>query len=355
MTKYKSHILLFLLLCSSVPTVYFFYSSSSTKGQQNVDLDVRVPAAMRTTQKKQNTIKVPPATSLQGTAVADSGADPATISTSSLNPGCSAKKLNKYRSLDKGQVYNHPPIIHYARLSHSASTFSLNFREYTSILSAFKFLQPKRIIFHVYTGTRLTGKYWEVINKWQGVEVEVNAMAPVRYLSGKRVGWIQHEADYIKLREVYRSGGVAMDFDVVIVNGSRLKHQQRLSECVLSEEGEYINGGYYSCIEHSAFLKKWLEGYETDYRPELWLHNVSFKPRDLLLQTDVCYNVHLDDTICIHPNWGKQRDWLGSGVEWRSKTAAHYFVKSNIRNDGEGLLKESSSLAQLIQYVHAAA
>jgi len=78
----------------------------------------------------------------------------------------------------------------------------------------------------------------------------------------------------------------------------------------------------------------------------------------MFLLTDpkgVCYNVYLDDTICIHPNWGKQRQWLNrNGVEWRTKTAAHYFVKDRIYHDGEGLLEENHSLAELLQYVHNA-
>ena len=281
--------------------------------------------------------------------------NPVTVNTAAakINPGCLERRLNRYRAVDTGEIYHHPKIIHYAKLSPGGGPCSLNFREYTSVLSVYKFLQPEKFIFHVYTS--MDGHYWEVIRQWKDVKIEVNKISRVQYIGGKPVTWIQHEADYIKLRELFHHGGIAMDFDVIIVNATRLKYEQRLSECVLSEEGEYINGGFQSCIKNSPFIKKWLEGYDTDYRPHLWLHNVSFKPTSILLdkKDSVCYNVYLDDTICVHPNWGNQREWLRkNGVQWRSKTAAHYFVKSNIQNDNEKILGENHSLAELLQYVH---
>jgi hypothetical protein len=275
-------------------------------------------------------------------------------STEQVNPGCIARALNKYRPLDTGKVYHHPSIVHYAKLTRGGHRLTLNFREYTSVLSVYKFLQPKRIIFHVYTG--MEGKYWDIINSWKNVQITVNKIPHVRMIGGRPAAYIQHEADYVKLRALYEHGGVTLDFDVVIVNGTKLRQEQRIAECVLSEEGEYINGGFHSCINHSSYIGKWLEGYNKDYRPDLWLHNVSFKPTFLLTGKDstVCYNVYLDDTISIHPNWGKKREWLESNVKWSTKTAAHYFVKDLIANDDERLLKGSHSLAQLLRYVHDA-
>ena len=274
-----------------------------------------------------------------------------------INPGCKKRRLKDYRAVDTGKTYDHPSIVHYYKLSRSDGLTSINFREYTSVLSVYKFLKPERIVFYVNSNT-LGGYYWNIINTWADVVIQVRKVPQASTIGGKYVPWITHEADYVKLKTIYQSGGLALDFDVIIVNGTRLKREQNLSECVLSEEGEYINGGFYSCIRRSPYIAKWLNSYDTDYRPELWLHNVSFKPRDFLIEPDssnVCYNVHLDDTICIHPNWGKQREWLKkNSVNWRTKTAAHYFVKNNIRNDGKGLLKEDHSLADLIRYVHKA-
>lgn len=351
----KTVVVGFIFLCTlSALAVAFIYSSSA--GSKQKVLVAKTRSAIQTDQQLSADVdEVISALSAPGHPGTDTASE-TDVTRSRLNPGCIAKKLNKYRAVNTGRVYHHPPIIHYAKLSHSASRVSLNFREYTSVLSVFKFLQPQQIFFHVYTGTSIGGKYWDIIKGWDGVQVNINVISPVSRINGKYVPYIQHEADYVKLREVYHHGGIAMDFDVVIVNATRLRYEQQLSECVLSEEGEYINGGFYSCIKASPYLEKWLKGYDTDYKPDLWLHNVSYKPRDLLIDphSSVCYNVYLDNTICIHPNWGKQKEWLGSGVVWQAKTAAHYFVKKGIHNDGEALLKENHSLAKLLQFVHKA-
>ena len=78
-----------------------------------------------------------------------------------VNPGCIEKKLNRYRPMDTGRVYHYLPIVHYAKLTWSSQSVSLNFREYTSVLSVYKFLQPERIIFHI--NTDVVGKYWDKI------------------------------------------------------------------------------------------------------------------------------------------------------------------------------------------------
>ena len=270
------------------------------------------------------------------------------------NPGCIERKLSRYRSLDTGRVYHHPSIVHYAKLSGGSGDVALTFRDYTSVLSVYKFLQPERIIFHTYTG--MTGKYWDVIRDWKNVRVEIDKIPPVNVIGGKRPFYIQHQADYVKLRALYELGGVTMDFDVIMVNGTQLKQEQKISECVLSEEFQYVNGGFHSCIAKSPFIAKWLDGYHKDYKPELWLHNVSFKPAGILLKdTDVCYNLYLDDTISTHPNWGKRNEWLKNGVSWRYKTATHYFLRIGmVPNDDEHLLQADHSLGQLFRYVHEA-
>lgn len=271
-----------------------------------------------------------------------------------INPGCRERKLGKYKPVDTGRVYHYPPIVHYAKLTRFQGTVSLNFREYMSVLSAWKFIQPERIIFHTYT--KIDGKYWDKVKQLKNVTVEVNKVPRVHTIGGRHVTWVEHEADYIKLRALHQYGGLAMDFDVIIVNGTKLHQEQRVSECVLSQEGEYINGGFYSCIKDSSFIAKWLEGYKKDYRPSLWIHNVSFKPTGILEDktSDVCYNVYLDSTISVNPNAGQTSQWLGNKVQWQTKTAAHYFLKKGIPNDDERLLQDNHSLAQLLRHVQEA-
>ena len=78
----------------------------------------------------------------------------------------------------------------------------------------------------------MIGKYWDAIRAWRNVQVEVNKIPRVHLIGGRRPRYIEHEADYVKLNALHRHGGVTLDFDVIIVNGTQ---EQRLSECVLAE------------------------------------------------------------------------------------------------------------------------
>ncbi len=333
-------------LCLFLIWTFSSYSISSSVAE--------IPLASTTMQLRKNTSRpVELSVTLESfSQKQDAPASPMPQSPMS-NPGCKAKTLHAYKAVDSGKHYNHPSLVHYVKLGSGMQDFS--FREYTSVLSVYKFMQPKKIMFHTYTG--FTGTYWDKIQEMKNVEIEVNRIDKIDTIGGKYVVWVQHVADYVKLSSVYKYGGTALDFDVIIINGTRLKHEQSLSECVLAEEHEFINGGFYSCIPNATFMADWLESYHKDYRPHLWLHNISYRPLNLLTEKDrkECYNVHLDDTLCLFPSWSTNKQWLEVGkVKWRTKTAAHYFVKNGIPNDGEGLLKEKFPLAELLQYVHNA-
>ena len=158
--------------------------------------------------------------------------------------------------MDTGRRYYHPPLVHNVKLSTTAS--ELGFREYTSVLSVYKFLKPERIVFYTYS--KMIGEYWDKILNFKNVTIEVQQVPVISTIGGKTVKWIQHIADYIKLSKVLEYGGLALDFDVLIINGTRLKLEQSLSECVLAVEIldlklNYINGGFYSCIKNSNITK----------------------------------------------------------------------------------------------------
>jgi len=76
-----------------------------------------------------------------------------------------------------------------------------------------------------------SGKFWDLAVKT--TELEYNHVR-IRKLGGRIIDWVQHEADYTKLSQVLLHGGVALDFDIVFLNGSKQREEQRRNECVLS-------------------------------------------------------------------------------------------------------------------------
>ena len=269
------------------------------------------------------------------------------------NPGCKARKIGKYRPVDTGVVYQHPSLIQYAKLTNNrtATTVQLTFMEYVAVMSAYKFLQPKKIMFHTYT--EISGKYWDLIQKWN-VTVIVNKVDRVERLGGKVVpdSLVTHQADFIKVRGLLEFGGTISDFDVIIINGSEWKRMQRSAECVLSQEYVLINAGFNSCVRNSSFAREWLRGYYTDYKT-YWLYNASERPRSILEDghTDVCYNMLVVDGIATNPNWSHFPQWLvPNGVDWRRKVAAHYF-NADLKNYGEERVQARNSFGELLRYV----
>lgn len=280
---------------------------------------------------------------------------PSINATSYINPGCIKHSLNAYRPVQTSLIYHHPSIVHYIKLSQNDRDTSLHFREYLSMMSAYKLLKPERILVH--SNANINGERWNQVQEWVGTTVEVNHVKRVTQLNGKHVSWIQIAADYIKVSQLLEHGGLVMDFDVIIINGTRLKEEQRRSECVLAQEGDIPNAGFMSCIKNSSFVRQWLSAYHNDYQPSSWLYNSAFVPNNILLgkTSPICYNVYLDDTICVHPN-AKQapKQWLSSGgvPHWRRKTAAHYYLNRVSLPSDDQLLKGDTSFSEMLRYIY---
>ena len=132
-----------------------------------------------------------------------------------------------------------------------------------SMLSSYKFLKPEKIILH--TNADVVGAYWKSTQEWNETVVEIHKIERVPKLAGVKVKYIQHEADYMKLRILQEYGGSIFDFDVIMVNGTRWRKEQKISACILSVEGNssQVNIGALSCIKGSLFVDAWLYKYHT--------------------------------------------------------------------------------------------
>ena len=270
------------------------------------------------------------------------------------NPGCLSKKLGDYKPIYTGKVYYHPPIVHYAKLSRSTQPVILNFRDFMALMSVYKFLRPEKILIHTYGN--IIGKYWYKAKRWKKVAVKIIKHSRLKNIGGKMVRYVAHEADYIRLEALLKFGGLISDFDVVVVNGTKLRKMQQLSECVISKEETFLNVGFVSCIKNSTYISRWLDSYSTDFNPLSYLYNSGYKPKYLLENESNkdCCNCLVEDTICFDPGNGPDDKirWLKrNGVQWRNKTAAHYFVKSGFKFDDQRLVNASHSLGEMFRYI----
>ena len=280
-----------------------------------------------------------------------------------LNPGCVSRILRDYKPnvTKTSALYHHPNIVHYVMIS-TTPQYQLIFRDYMSMLSCYKFLKPEKIILH--TNTDIVGPYWKSIQEWSAIMVEIHKIERVPTLAGVKVKHIEHEADYTKLQILQKYGGSIFDFDVIMINGTRWRKNQKTSTCILSIEGNSrkVSIGIISCIKGSLFVDAWLYKYHTDYR-HVWTYNSATIPKSILEKSDsnsTCYNIYVDETITQDPNFNEVRRWVDENysVNWKIKTAAHYYyrdlatygkLKPDDRN--ELMLTQNSSLGELFRHV----
>ena len=270
----------------------------------------------------------------------------------SINPGCISRKIADYIPRNSGFSQHHPTVIHYAKLTMPGEAVSLSFMDYMSMMSVYKFLKPEKIFIHAYDD--IVGKYWQLIQKWKGTSLIVNKVRPLANIGGKSVEYEAHKADYIRLVALLKFGGIISDFDVIIINGTKIREMQKLSECIISKEEDYLNIGFVSCIKNSMFVKRWIDSYHSDFRPSSYLYNSAFKPIVMLEDRKYCCNCYVEDTICLPSNKKENKmKWLQqNGVQWKSKPAAHYFLKSEFTFNDDRLLMEKHSLGEMLQYVN---
>ena len=280
-----------------------------------------------------------------------------------LNPGCISRKLSDYKPYitNTSVLYHHPNIAHYVVLS-TTSRYQLIFLDYMSMLSSYKFLKPEKIILH--TNTDIVGAYWKSIQEWSDTMVEIHKIERVPKIAGVKVKFIEHEADYTKLRILQEYGGSIFDFDVIVINGTRWRKNQKISSCILSVElnSSLVTIGAISCVKGSLFVDAWLHKYHTDYRHG-WIYNSGIVPTNILRKSDssgTCYNVYMDETISQDPNYNEVRRWVDGNyyVNWENKTAAHYYYNDLIKhsqikpdNRNELMLMRNISLRELFRHV----
>lgn len=224
--------------------------------------------------------------------------------------------------------YQHPNVVHYVKLALSLTTkFQLTFQEFVSIVSVDKFFKPDKIVIHT-NNRNITGSYWNRASRI-ATPIELRFTERVKSIgtSKQSPGYITHEADYIKVSTCYSEGGLYMDFDAVLLDGFKLRKMFQRSECFIGRDDNKCTrlcAGLFSCVANSTFMKKWLEGYETNYWPRSWLYNAGVYPSQVLCECPHCYDVTVYSYMS---NWkeANYRKWqIPNSVSWENRAAVHY-------------------------------
>ncbi|OWA51046.1 hypothetical protein BV898_15548 [Hypsibius exemplaris] len=140
-----------------------------------------------------------------------------------------------------------PLIVHYIHLQTNPSTVS--FLDCMAVVSVMKNLQPDFIYYH----TNYPDHWpFDPCNKYHDNWTTIKIIPVHRRfrLNGKRIHHTHHEADVIRLENLQKYGGLALDFDVIVINGAKLRALLREHACIICDEPLYpqlLNSGFLGC------------------------------------------------------------------------------------------------------------
>ncbi|GAV01138.1 hypothetical protein RvY_11894 [Ramazzottius varieornatus] len=251
-------------------------------------------------------------------------------------------------------------IVHYVRFypvpNPNQKDHALNVLDCFSIYSVLVNLKPQLIYLHTNVPS-----FWPFVTCESLLEVTID-WSPVKVLcapfqftvSGKRISLIEHEADIRKFKAVEEHGGLVLDFDVYIIDGTLVRNLMRTNPCIICHEGSNgkVNAGFFGCRKpHSAYPRLVLqESYEKNYNPICWVCNSGIIPMTLLEK-------HADtaviaDNVCTAPNFWQKEDFNSrrDRYNWTSKPAYHsYFHNSRFSlKDARNL---ESSLGDVFRWI----
>ncbi|OQV14882.1 hypothetical protein BV898_10914 [Hypsibius exemplaris] len=278
-----------------------------------------------------------------------------------LNPMELKRRLllsqKKIRSMPEDRSQRHteqePIIVHFfLLLSTYKPSMGVSFLECISLRSVLKNLRPNRTLIHTNVP-----EFWPfancagIIQNWSSVEI-----VPARrkfVMQGRRFVYLAHEADVMKLEALIKYGGLALDFDVYIINGRKVRDLMRTFPCFMCDEDDVpdrLNAGFVGCKRGSRFPKLMLQrSYRDDFRPDLWLWNsgqMSFilaaeEPSLVQIVPDVC-NISIPERA----NVLTRRD----RYSWQDKIAYHTFYHDRLFTKSS-LRKMNSSFGDLLKWI----
>ena len=175
------------------------------------------------------------------------------------------------------------------------------------------------------------GEYWSLL-KSQGVvrhvprNITINAGQ--RQGKPKVVAFMEHAADIAKLDILLEYGGVAIDFDVFIIRGERIKEiltRKKAITCYGDADG--YNIGFVAAHRDSKLLYAWRRSYQDIYAND-WNFNQAFvsKYLSVLFREEV----YVVDKVCDNPHPDTSLDdfFRNYGVlQWKDSLAIHSYER----------------------------
>ncbi|OWA52723.1 hypothetical protein BV898_17169 [Hypsibius exemplaris] len=254
------------------------------------------------------------------------------------------------------EVPAEPLYVHYVLFQRTPlQPKEVSFLDCVSVLAVLKNLRPDAVYIHTNAPD-----FWpfdpcnQVIKNWTGVELVPAHRSFV--IGGRRVHHIQHEADVLKLQLLQQYGGLALDFDVYLINGTRFREVYRAYPCVLSGEAKVhnkLNIGFVACRKGAAYPTMLLrEDYLADYRPDEWVYNSGIRPHQLYHQHEEMG--YVAEGISDRPDYEQRHEFLHGPQRkhrWTDKIAHHSFRRGEGAYDAKSMETDNSSMGDMLRWI----
>ncbi|XP_061186692.1 uncharacterized protein LOC133194798 isoform X2 [Saccostrea echinata] len=156
-----------------------------------------------------------------------------------------------------------PNIIHY--IWFGIQNFELI--HFVSFYSAYKKQKPCLIL--LFSDFLPFGDLWDLLLTVIPNIIHIRVSAPL-YISGRRISWVQHKSDIVRLLILKEYGGIYCDTDQIIL---RSLNVFRNNECTMGNAHDgSLGSALILAAKNSQFINKWIESY-ISYDPAKWGDN----------------------------------------------------------------------------------
>ncbi|KAK3099630.1 hypothetical protein FSP39_007237 [Pinctada imbricata] len=214
-----------------------------------------------------------------------------------------------------------PNIIHYVWFGKR----EMNFYHFLAVMGVHKKQKPCLILFH--SDYLPFGPYWEYLLELVPNIIHVQ-FKPDTVIAGKRIKFVEHQADYARLKAIQRFGGIYADTDTIFL---RSLDPLRNYNFTLSKAFDYnLSNGLILSACNATFLKYWFKAYET-YDPNKWGYHSTIIPFKIWQShLDEVGLIHVEEKTFVKPNGiDAPKQIFKENYNWSHNYAIHMFIRFN--------------------------
>ena len=166
-----------------------------------------------------------------------------------------------------------PRHLHYVFISTYEKKYSFDWLKLLSLKSAMYYIKPDLVTIHV-TELEPEGIYWDEVKH----KVSIRRWEHLTHIDGKKLQYVEHLSDYIRVCAVHEEGGIYLDWDCIVVNDVTPLLYFDTVFCEQSCALPQICLAAFMSAPGTPFMHEFLKHYHGDFRESAWIYNSQIVP-----------------------------------------------------------------------------